>query len=305
MYNSIKRPKMIEQKCAICEKNNYSVLYKANFDIKGIDEKIFSARRLPDRIHYRIVKCRFCGLIYSNPILNYGKIEKLYKKSNVDYGEHTDNLRKTYGHYLQLLENYDVSKNNILEIGCGNGFFLEEAKRQGYKKIFGIEPGEESVKTARLDIRKQITIDIFRPNIFKANFFNVICCFQTLDHIPEPNSLIAECYRVLKKDGLVLFYNHDIGALTNKILKDRSPIIDIEHTYLYDQHTMVKIFVKHGFKIRAIGNAFNIHNIRHWTKMAPLPLSLKSMMLKLLNKTRFGKFSVKLSAGNLFLIAQK
>ena len=59
---------MKEINCAICQNSNYKILYKPNFDIKKVDYNIFSARRLPDKIHYRIVKCKKCGLIYSNPI---------------------------------------------------------------------------------------------------------------------------------------------------------------------------------------------------------------------------------------------
>ena len=50
------------QYCAICKKfGNYKVLYKGNFNKEQVDEKIFSARRTPDRLHYRLVKCKKCG----------------------------------------------------------------------------------------------------------------------------------------------------------------------------------------------------------------------------------------------------
>src|SRR4030067_1483160 len=245
---------MIIQSCAICESNNYTVLYPENFDIKKINSRIFSARRLPDRIHYRIVKCNSCGLLYSNPILEYSKIEKLYQKSFTSYDEHLENLKETYSFYLRELHCHPRpdrgssldsrfrgnDKLRLLEIGCGNGFFLEEAKHQGYE-VYGIEPGKKSVDKAKPEIKKNIINDIFRYGQFKKNFFDVICCFQTFDHVPNPNEMLKECYVLLKKGGLMLFFNHDAGAWQNKLMGEKSPIIDIEHTYLFDKSTRRKI----------------------------------------------------------------
>src|SRR3990167_5103332 len=156
---------MIHQKCALCERDEYAVLYKANFRLQDIDEKIFSARRLPDKIHYQIVKCNNDGLIYSTPILEYKKIEKLYRKSFTTYDEHIKNLNETYGYYLKQLNRFKSKKSRLLEIGCGNGFFLKEALFQGYKEVFGVEPGSKTVSMAPPEIRKNIVIDLFKHGL--------------------------------------------------------------------------------------------------------------------------------------------
>lgn len=335
IHDNISICKMIIQTCAICKKNNFTVLYPENFDLGKIDEKIFSARRLPDRIHYRMVKCKNCGLVYSNPILEYDKLEKLYKKSNTTYDTHFENLKQTYGFYLSKLKKYVVSSKipvsndlrgaqsrltgrarsrsekhgienlKLLEVGCGNGFFLEEALKQGYKHVYGIEPGKKSVQKANPKVRKNIIVDIFRPEIYKKNSLDIICCFQTFDHIPDPNSLLKECYKVLKKGGLMLFLNHDVGALPNRLMGEASPIIDIEHTYLFDKTTMQKIFKKHNFKILEIESASNIHALSHWVHLFPLPNFLKIPLLKVLKAIKLGDLKIKINPGNLVLFAQK
>ena len=332
---------MITQICAICEKNNFTVLYPENFAIKKINPRVFSARRLPDRIHYQIVKCRKCHLVYSTPILEYEKIEKLYKRSFTAYDEHLENLKETYGYYIKqlqqnnnflggslgrvptsaqnfsslplvralvgrkrLTESKKLIKSKILEIGCGNGFFLEEAQRQGYE-VYGVEPGKKSVDKAKPDIKKNIIVNIFKSDQFQKDFFDVICCFQTFDHVPNPNDLLKECYKILKKGGLMLFLNHDAGALTNRLMGEKSPIIDIEHTYIYDKNTMRKIFEKHRFKILEIKSAFNIHHLSYWLQLFPLPNFLKLPLIKFLNFTSFGKIKIKMYPGNLVIYAKK
>ena len=195
-------------------------------------------------------------------------------------------------------------KPKLLEIGCGNGFFLEEAKRQGYD-VYGVEPGKPSVDKARSDIKKNIKNDIFKPGQSKRNFFDVICCFQTFDHVPNPNDMLTECYKLLKKGGLMLFFNHDIGAWQNRLMGEKSPIIDIEHTYLFDKHTMRKVFKKHKFKILEIKSAFNIHHLSYWIQLFPIPRSLKLPLIQFLNIIKLGSIKIKLNPGNLVLFAKK
>ncbi len=296
---------MVYQTCAICEKNNYKILYKANFDVKQLDEKIFSARRIPDRIHYRIVQCKTCGLLYSNPILEHEVLEKLYKKSFVDYDEHIDNLKETYGYYIRRLNEYGVKKQKLLEIGCGNGFFLEEALSQGYKEVYGVEPGKKSAEKASMRIRKNINTNMFKAGLFQKNFFDVICCFQTFDHLSDPNGVLKECFSLLKKGGFVLFLNHDAGSLGAKLLGERSPIIDIEHTYLYDKKTMRKIFEKHGFSVLRVESSFNIHSLGYWVRLFPISNAIKFPCIRLLNSMNIGSLKIKLSPGNIVLIAKK
>ena len=88
--------------------------------------KFFSARRLPDRRFYRWVKCLKCGLYRSDPVLNIN-LSDLYTKSTFDYGAEVNGLKKTYSLLVKKALLPGKPKGGILEIGGGNGFFLEKA----------------------------------------------------------------------------------------------------------------------------------------------------------------------------------
>src|SRR2546423_1956344 len=127
-------------RCAICgTEGNAAEIYPANFDFGSLNPDVFSARRLPDRIHYRLVKCRACGLVRSDPIASSELLGQLYAQSTFTYRDEVPDLRRTYGRYLAKLEPYGAGKEALLEIGCGNGFFLEEALSQGYQSVHGVE----------------------------------------------------------------------------------------------------------------------------------------------------------------------
>jgi SAM-dependent methyltransferase len=221
-------PDLCPTRCAICNtEGNVVELYPANFVMEALHPIFFSARRVPDRIHYRIVKCSICGLVRSDPVADSRILGQLYAQSTFDYGDEVDNLKLTYGYYLSKLNKYDVQKRTLLEIGCGNGFFLEEGLKQGYVNVLGVEPSADAVARANSKVRSQIICDMMRPGLFGRGQFDVICMFQVLDHIADPAGLLAECYHVLKPGGLILCINHNIEAISARLLRNRSPIVDI------------------------------------------------------------------------------
>jgi SAM-dependent methyltransferase len=291
-------------KCPICGTlNNYEILYKRNFKDSDLNTEIFSARRLPDRKHYQIVKCLGCGLVRSNPITDSKLLEKLYQKSILTYDNEITNLVDTYFENLKPILKKLPKNANILEIGCGNGFILEKIYQSGYKNVFGIEPSTDAVSKASKNIKNKITINMFKNNLFPKNKFDLIFLFQTLDHIPNPNEFIKECYRISNQGGYFLAFNHNVESFTAKILKEKSPIIDIEHTVLYSPQTAKTIFEKNGYHVNQVYSPANILSLKHLFWLFPMPKSFKHKILD--SSSSILKQKIKIKLGNLCLIAQK
>jgi SAM-dependent methyltransferase len=280
-------------------------LYPANFEPEAFNPAIFSARRLPDRIHYRLVTCDTCDLVRSDPVIDAEVMATLYAQSTFDYGDELAGLQQTYGRYLALLEKYGVQKGALLEVGCGNGFFLEEALRQGYAVARGVEPSTAAIEQAAPTVQPHIVCDMMRAGIFGSEQFDVVCLFQVFDHIPDPAALLKECYEVLKPGGYILFLNHNIEAFSARVLKEKSPIVDLEHTYLYSPQTLDKIAAQHGFTTRESGAVRNTYSLYYLMRLVPLPNGLKKAALNLLKKSPLGRKLFSVPLGNLYLIAQK
>lgn len=292
--------------CAICgTENNAEEIYPANYDLKAFNPTVFSARRLPDRVHYRMVKCNNCGLVRADPVADSQKITQLYAQSSFDYTDELADLKRTYGHYLSKLNKYGVKKLSLLEIGCGNGFFLEEALSQGYVSVHGVEPSVEAVSRANNKIKANIICDTMRHGLFKPGQFDVICMFQLFDHISNVGEFLDQCFYALKPGGLVLCLNHNIESFSSRIFGERSPIIDIEHVFLYSPATITTIFKKHGFIISDVGTTLNINRLYYLARLIPFSSKIKSHVLKFLQNSMIGSTRLWLPLGNLYLIAQK
>jgi SAM-dependent methyltransferase len=292
--------------CAICgTPQNCVEVYPANFGMEAFNPQTFSARRLPDRIHYRLVRCLSCGLLRSDPVADAEALTRLYANSEQTYDRELDNLKQTYGRYLARLDRINPRRRTLLEIGCGNGFILEEALAQGYTDVWGVEPSAQAVEKAAPAVSSNILCDIFRPGLFQPDRFDSICLFQVFDHLPDPNTALAECYRILKPGGLVLGLNHNTNAFSARLMGERSPIIDIEHTYLYNPTTMARIFANHGFKVVSTGGVFNEYSLGYLSRLVPFPDRIKLGLFDFLKKSGMGQARLKVPLGNMYLIAQK
>jgi len=293
-------------RCPICAtEGNAAELYPANFDMGAFNPEIFSARRLPDRIHYRIVKCAECGLVRSDPVADPETLAKLYSQSTLEYGAEIPNLRLTYGRYLECAARYAARKDALLEIGCGSGFFLEEALSRGYAGVCGVEPSAAAVEKADPAVRPNITVGVMRPGLFDKERFDIICLFQALDHMPEPASLLDEFRRILRPGGLVLILNHNIEAFSAGVLGERSPVIDIEHTFLYGIGTLSRLLESRGFLVKEAGASVNRYSLNYLAHLFPLPSPLKRVVSWSLARSGLGRLPLSVPLGNMYLVAMK
>jgi len=328
-------------RCAICGTDGQAAeIYPANFDFADFNPEIFSARRLPDRIHYRMVKCSVCGLVRSDPVADAATLGDLYRQSTFDYGTEVDNLRRTYGRYLDRLGRFAVANSSrgrspsradmdglsqkggrassraadlgavlnlgsLLEIGCGNGFFLDEARTRGYAEVRGVEPSCEAIAKAPSAVRDRIVCDIMRPGLFPGASFDAVCLFQVFDHLPDPAGVLAEAGRVLKPGGHLLILNHNIRALSARLLGERSPIVDLEHTFLFTPGTLSRLVRAHGLTVCETGRVWNRYTLQYVTRLVPLPAALKRGLLACFARTRIGRLPVWIPLGNLYLVARK
>jgi SAM-dependent methyltransferase len=289
--------------CAICDTDRWDrQVYAASLGADAFTSERFSARRLPDRVHYRMVRCRNCGLLRSDPIVDESETARLYAASEFTYAQEASFAGETYARYLRELIPLLPAQDRLLEIGSGSGFFLERALDLGFAEVVGVEPSLNAVEAAAPRVRDHIRIGCFRDGLFPAGYFSIVCGFQVFDHLANPNETLEACRRVLRPGGVILLIHHDAGAWTNRILGERSPIIDVEHIYLYNRQTMSRILAKNGFEVLRVLAVRNCYPISYWASLAPLPSGLKRRLVPVLRGSALGRCAVAWNAGNLGIV---
>jgi hypothetical protein len=285
-----------------------SVKFPPTFKEQDLNQEIFSARRNPDRVHFQMMECEECGMIFSDPACAPSLLEDLYEKGTIKYTSQEEQIYNSYAPVLdRAVTRLGTNKRGrFLEIGGGTGFMLKYAVENGFAEQIEIEPSSDAEKLFSAPSQNARMIrDIFKKGMLPSNSVSLACFFQMLDHIPQPLEFLQSVYDVLEPGGVAVCVTHNTSALSAKLLGERSPIFDIEHTYLYNPTNMSRLFEKAGFTKTETFDVSNNYALRHWFNLAPLPKGIKKVLSPCLESTGLGKLKVKINAGNFGIVAQK
>ena len=295
----------VPTRCPICETyENSTIVFPANIDQESFSVEVFSARRMPDRRHYQWVRCNTCTLLRSDPVFDID-LEKLYVSSTFDYSIEVEGLSRTYLELLEKACDGNVQGKSLLEIGGGNGFVLEVALDGGFQSVAGVEPSIEAISAARIDIKPQLLASIMKENLVPDNSFDVVAMFHTLDHLPDPVDTLKLAYKSLKAGGVMVVAIHNEGSWSAKLLRERSPIVDVEHTHLYSKKTAELIFAKSGFVNVTSGPYKNHYSLAYLIHLIPIPSSLKKFLLNSWFGGLMRRLKVRVGLGNMYVIGSK
>ncbi len=101
------------------------------------------------------------------------------------------------------LKHTQLKNKCVLDIGCGGGVFSEALAKEG-AMVTAIDLSENVINVAK-EHAKQSKLEINYQAIalenLKASDFDIITCYELLEHVPEPNQLILEAKKRLKVGG--------------------------------------------------------------------------------------------------------
>lgn len=157
--------------------------------------------------------------------------------------------RDMFSHYLRwshVLKNAKIGQT-ILDFGCGSGEMLEVFYRNKYrpKQYLGLDFRQKTIdenlaKFGKLDFADFKAVDLCEPNLDLGQTFDVITCFEVIEHIGHKNAdtfldnLAYHC-----NDNTVVYlstpnYDPQVGAAENHTLKD-GEIGEWDHFELQDK----------------------------------------------------------------------
>jgi 2-polyprenyl-6-hydroxyphenyl methylase/3-demethylubiquinone-9 3-methyltransferase len=117
---------------------------------------------------------------------------------------------------IQMIEEMSGNVNDILDIGCGGGLLCNPLSEKGHR-VVGIDLSQKSLDFARSQDSKA-EVKYLYASAEKLPFddasFDVCCAMDLLEHVNDPEKVISEAGRVLKKDGLFFFHTFNRNLLS-------------------------------------------------------------------------------------------
>jgi len=179
-----------------------------------------------------------------------------------DYG-YDNNLRPIHFNYLEpgLMKWLSIAKNKtILDIGCGNGYFVNELIAKGYK-AYGIDASEKGIEQARkTNPDAFFVMDVSSnelPSLLRSIKFDMIICTEVIEHLYDPVAFIKFCRSILSPGGEIMISTPYHGYLKNLMLSlfnkwdgHISPLWLGGHIKMWSRSTVTRLLNENGFSVK-------------------------------------------------------
>ena len=152
------------------------------------------------------------------------------------YEHQEQSLRLTFRALLGQLERRGLTGGRLLEVGCGYGYFLDEA-RESFSRREGTEMSPTACKRARLyaDSIHIGGIDRVPPN----EQFDCIVALQVIEHVYDPVAFTQELMARLAVGGTLVLSTPDMGSFWRLLMGNRWASFKYpEHVAFYDADTL-------------------------------------------------------------------
>jgi 2-polyprenyl-6-hydroxyphenyl methylase/3-demethylubiquinone-9 3-methyltransferase len=103
-----------------------------------------------------------------------------------------------------------LAGSKVLDVGCGGGLLSEGMAKRG-ASVTGIDLSEGALAVARLHLLESGLEIVYRHvsaeqlAAEQPGEFDVVTCMELLEHVPDPESLVAACSKLLRPGGRAFF----------------------------------------------------------------------------------------------------
>jgi len=138
-------------------------------------------------------------------------------------------------------------QGRLLEIGCGNGATLELLRSLGWHTE-GLDIDPEAVERARRG-GLLVQLGTLQSQMFPAESFDAIVSSHVIEHVPNPTSLVHECYRLLKPGGRMVSITPNGGSWGHRFYqRDWRGLEPPRHLHIFTKEALTGLCLKAGFE---------------------------------------------------------
>lgn len=243
---------MQQDHCPVCQsKELHPLLQRSGIpvfqNLPCIDQA--TARNIP-RGDLTLTRCEQCSFVFN----------ATFDGSLVEYGagyenaqDHSPAFQAHLDKRVAAILDQGVRNSTVVEIGCGNGRFLERLALEGNNRGFGFDPSYTGPEE-RLDGRVTIFSKLFDETV-KLETVDAVVCRHVIEHISQPRLFLANLAKALEPHPHVqLFFE---TPSVEWIFENRQ-IWDFfyEHCSYFSDATLGNVFAEAGFRNSRVEKVF-------------------------------------------------
>lgn len=233
-----------EHLCQLCG-NRLSPSKNNSLIIRDVPDSTFNISSKTITLH--IADCKSCGLIQLIDVPLSSDYEVVNRSIGISTGYREEKIRQLES-FIRRKKLYTAK---VLEVGCGNGQYLEILEGLGLKNLTGLESGETNSQ-ACLEKGFSVIHGSLLSSLWDkgtVRLFDAFFMFHFLEHMPDPVKFIRRLYKIIKSGGVGLIEvpNYDHIEKNNIWLEFTK-----DHRFYYRKRTLCHLLITGGFNVELL-----------------------------------------------------
>jgi ubiquinone/menaquinone biosynthesis C-methylase UbiE len=212
---------------------------------------------------YRVVRCRRCEMIYTNPRPTFAALAKHYPGDYFCYlpPESLTGLRGFVAtgmarsvterrmRTLETLMSPVRAGTRVCDVGCSFGELLYALKSQRQCEVVGVDISEPMVARCAERGVRAIAGTLSQAK-FERAAFDLVTMTEYLEHEGDPRSVLEECRRITRDDGHLVVEIPSISSLPAKIFGNYWSQLDLpRHLTFFTPETLQRMLSEVGYEV--------------------------------------------------------
>jgi len=194
-----------------------------------------------------LYSCRECATVQQPALPGGDALHDRYREMRDDeYLAEATGRRITARRILDLVA-ARVPAGRLLEVGCGHGLLLDEARRRGYD-VVGLELSRDSAAYARDELGLPIHVLTLEQLAIQEEdcTFDVILLVDVIEHLDDPMRVLDLCVSLLAPDGALCVVTPDPSSVAARLAGRQWWGYLPAHTYLFTRRTLRELLTGRG-----------------------------------------------------------
>jgi SAM-dependent methyltransferase len=215
-------------------------------------------------LHGDLFRCASCGTVQQPSLPAGANLVDLYREmDDTGYLAEEAGRRRTAQRLLGLVSRHTAG-GRLLEVGCGHGLLLDEARRAGWE-VLGVEPSSSTGSYARdvlgLDVR-DATVEQLDPAV--EGRFSAIVMADVIEHLDDPAGAVRACRALLEDGGVLLVVTPDPDSRTARLAGARWWGFLPAHTFLLPRRTLRALLAGEGLEVVDDSGLRRTFSLAYW-----------------------------------------
>lgn len=206
---------------------------------------------------HEVVRCEKCSMHYLYPRLTETAMRRFYEQDNyfeggesgysdTSYSDQEKALKFTFKRLMENLHKRGLTGGSLLEVGCGYGYLLDEAKDYFPHRV-GTDFSPEGVRQSSGKADKVYEGGV--EQLPADEKFDCIIATHVIEHVYQPLDFVSKLIAHAKPGATVVLAAPDMGGMLRKAMGRRWASFKVpEHVLYFDSKTLGSVMKEAGLK---------------------------------------------------------